>query len=469
MFFPQNKPPGEDWIPFTLALDDIDSPGGGCTTHLTGLLLYELRDKLLLADYPLLVRLAPGVPWKTRGNAATVIRGWIQGFGYEELLERARLLAVEYSSGRVNEPGKAPGIALYKGTAPWRDRVLRRLYMRGVSELVYGEYIVETAISRGVMLWGGRGRVGAVLALASLSPEDPYTYELIAYRYPENWGRPRCVDHDPIKESCIPSCASNNYDLSTGKLAAAPNGPDPILAGFRGVCIGGLGCYASVLCEEPHFWVLYRSNQHTDIHYGSMLTPRLTPYKSIKITITILDKEKLPGSHILLQGLHPDLGKIIVAVYRETGPMRRLAENLVRGDLVEVMGTVRPYPGLDEGYTLAAEKLRIIKLEEETLRVAPRCPRCGKRMKSMGRGQGYRCPRCGYRDPEAHPIMIHGIRRIVPSIVTPTPSNLRHLVKPPWLGSGPVTPIPHRLLRVDEVFSIREPPPETLELCSDCM
>jgi tRNA(Ile2)-agmatinylcytidine synthase len=30
----------------------------------------------------------------------------------------------------------------------------------------------------------------------------------------------------------------------------------------------------------------------------------------------------------------------------------------------------------------------------------PRCPRCGKNMKSIGKGQGYRCRRCKIKDTD---------------------------------------------------------------------
>ncbi|MCE4608073.1 MAG: hypothetical protein F7B61_03835, partial [Caldisphaeraceae archaeon] len=58
----------------TISFDDIDSQYGGCTTHFTGIFLYNIKDKIDLIDHPLLVRLNPGIPWKTRGNASTALR-----------------------------------------------------------------------------------------------------------------------------------------------------------------------------------------------------------------------------------------------------------------------------------------------------------------------------------------------------------------------------------------------------------
>ncbi|MCD6383503.1 MAG: DNA-binding protein, partial [Thermoplasmata archaeon] len=63
-----------------VAIDDTDSPNGGCTTYLTFDLLSRITERYALLGYPRLVRLNPTVPWKTRGNGATVFRlanvGW---------------------------------------------------------------------------------------------------------------------------------------------------------------------------------------------------------------------------------------------------------------------------------------------------------------------------------------------------------------------------------------------------------
>ena len=54
-----------------IGFDDTDSPKGMCTTYLA----YKVVDFLLkrnvrFIDYPLLIRLNPNIPWKTRGNGA---------------------------------------------------------------------------------------------------------------------------------------------------------------------------------------------------------------------------------------------------------------------------------------------------------------------------------------------------------------------------------------------------------------
>jgi len=59
-----------------VAFDDTDSREGRCTTHLAFKVVEHLKKKqgAKLVDYPLLIRLNPNIPWKTRGNGAVCLR-----------------------------------------------------------------------------------------------------------------------------------------------------------------------------------------------------------------------------------------------------------------------------------------------------------------------------------------------------------------------------------------------------------
>ncbi|MCL4517690.1 MAG: hypothetical protein M1587_00670 [Thaumarchaeota archaeon] len=60
---------------FHIGIDDTDSSDGMCTTFLCYNLVKEFsRLNVKLLDYPNLIRLNPNIPWKTRGNAALVLR-----------------------------------------------------------------------------------------------------------------------------------------------------------------------------------------------------------------------------------------------------------------------------------------------------------------------------------------------------------------------------------------------------------
>ncbi len=418
-------------IPVTISLDDVDSPDGGCTTHFAGLLLAGLHRNggVELLDYPLLVRLNPGVPWKTRGNAAAVLRLAVYGDPLD-VLEYTLALMDEYSRGRMQHAGKSPGIAFYPGLA-WTDRRLRWLYRTGLTNIVAID-VAEEAVSRaGGRLYGGRGRVGAAAALAALAPGDDYTFELTAYREPWEWGRPRCIVEGPralALEARLPACTFNNV-TPRGRLAAAPRGPDPVLAGFRGDCPWELPAYAGLLCERPHFWVLYRSNQHTDAHAAPLAG--LNAYRTGRVWGVVASRpERLPGSHVVVR-VYTGLGPVDAVFYRETGPLRDAASLLEPGDEVVLHGTVRPYAPRGTP-TLAVEKMTITRLTAKTIRASPRCPKCGSRMKSLGSGGGYRCPRCGYRDARATATAMPAPRVLGPGTYTPDEGELGHLTMPGW-------------------------------------
>ena len=57
-----------------IGIDDTDSNEGMCTTYLGALLLDELQAYGTVETLPLLVRLNPTIPYKTRGNAAVALK-----------------------------------------------------------------------------------------------------------------------------------------------------------------------------------------------------------------------------------------------------------------------------------------------------------------------------------------------------------------------------------------------------------
>lgn len=426
----------------SISFDDVDSRFWGCTTHLAGLFLVELSKspKYQLADYPLLVRLNPAIPWKTRGNAAVVIRLAVAGEdASRSACELAASLVEEYTKPRLGEPVKKPGIAC-AGGKPWEAAHLQLLYRRALTDIVTPDLADKAAERAGVKLRGGRGRIGAAASLAALGPGDPYTFELTAYRHPDAWGEERCILHGlaPRVEASLPPCTFNNYDAHSGKVAAAPGGPDPVLAGFRGTCPGYLTAYAKLLCEKPHFWVLYRSNQHTDPHAHALGAPR--PYKTGLLEGTIYSTPEItPGGHVVV-GVRTDNGHVIdAAFYRETGPLNRAARLLAPGDRVRLLASVRPYHPRGRA-VVTVEKMTVLELTPRFIMVAPRCPKCGHRMKRMGSRGGYKCPKCGYRDPNAAPVRLWSPRSLAPGVYTPWPGRLRHLTAP-----SPPPPQPPKL------------------------
>ncbi|MCE4612287.1 MAG: tRNA(Ile)(2)-agmatinylcytidine synthase [Desulfurococcales archaeon] len=423
-----------------VGLDDTDSLEGGCTTHLTGLFLLKLLEEkpgILLADYPLLVRLNPAIPWKTRGNAATVLRIMCD-CDPEEVAEAAWSIIEEYVGDR-KWGVKGPGLVVAMGE-PWRDPGLRLLYRKALTDVVALDQARGILEKRGAIARGSTGIIGASAALAALAPGDDYTFELVFYRDPSRIGEERCIDEGRAGEveASLPPCVFNNYDQEEGRVTAAPGGYDPVLAGFRGDCPAKLFEYRRVLCEDPMFWVLYRSNQHTDAH-KTVLTPRLTVYSTGSARATITGEPVVtPGGHVVVpatvNGVETDL-----VFYRETGPLSKAARMLRRGDEVEVLGSVKPY-GKKNGRSIAVEKMWIESIAPHSIRAVPRCPRCGRRMKSAGKDKGYRCKHCNYKTNTK--TIIHVYRDLSPGEYTPKTGRLPHLVKPHWRAPRALLKLP---------------------------
>ena len=60
----------------------------------------------------------------------------------------------------------------------------------------------------------------------------------------------------------------------------------------------------------------------------------------------------------------------------------------------------------------------------------PRCPKCGKRMESMGAGKGYRCKKCRIRLGSEAAEIIKLPREVTLGFYEVPPSARRHLAKP---------------------------------------
>jgi len=97
---------------FHVGIDDTDSTQGKCTTHAA----YRITDYLLknkyaeFVDYPLLIRLNPNIPWKTRGNGAVCMR--FRTTHHEDVLDR--IMDLVHKENLVAS-GANPGIAVYRG------------------------------------------------------------------------------------------------------------------------------------------------------------------------------------------------------------------------------------------------------------------------------------------------------------------------------------------------------------------
>ncbi len=420
-----------------IGVDDTDSRDGMCTTFLATEFARELAEHSDIIGYPRLVRLNPNVPWKTRGNGAVALRigrGYGPRFRCGEI--RGRTLWA-YPSGR--EPAHSVGVVdrLSALVEKWSEMgvpgtnpglvVLRRrpgawLYWRAVREIVPRELVEDEVRELGeVRMWGsGLGIIGASAACA-WRPRDR-TWEILAYRHPELIGSPRNVSAASVRDMDAGFRSTFcNYDYENERVVIAPSTPCPVLFGIRGDDPLDLpGALHSIRGEPPERWLLFETNQGTDDHVLPAPTqvPRSAGTFSGRVNTA---PRNLPGGHVVF-----GLDRWEVTAYEPSKQFRRVARALVPGDLVEVIGSLREDPR-----TINLEKLRIVEMAPGRVKAAnPMCPRCCRRMKSMGRESGYRCRGCGKRVTDALAVYSEPARPIRPGWHEPPTGSRRHLAKP---------------------------------------
>lgn len=424
-----------------VGLDDTDSLKGMCTTFLATEVVRELTHDLDLIGYPRLVRLNPNIPWKTRGNGALALR-FGHGSGTPRCVghvEDRDVLSYPGSHGR-EKPGlvNAKVVKLVERWSAFEDpttnpacvilhdRPPASLYWRAVRGIVTRAEARRAVKGLGYVraYKNGRGVVGAASAVA-WRPRDR-TYEILAYRSEASWGRRRSVDPVSVREMnrAFPS-TFNNYDFLNDKVVIAPHSPCPVLFGIRGDDPTLLpAAMRSVRGERPERWLVFETNQGTDDHIRRddwSLEPSTAT--TVEATVASLPRTRA-GGHVLLEVRgHRTL---TAAAYEPSKQFREAVRALRPGDRIRLWGSVRREPR-----TLNLEKFRTIDLAVESQKVAnPRCSRCGKSMKSMGRDSGYRCPRCRARATAESAPRADVPRAIGLGLYEPPVSARRHLSKP---------------------------------------
>ncbi len=456
--------PDEEVAVLHIGLDDIDTPFGGCTTELAAEIVLRLcRRGTGFADYPALIRLAPTVPWKTRGNGALAIRVYVDSPEeatdiYMEVLEYARCYLEEH-----RHPESHPAAAMLYGEVPRELGVLARRAVNTVLPIDTFMRVIEKKSLAGrtrhdtLSTRGRRGLVGAYAAIGNTLADTDYTYELITYRRKENIGRPRRISYESVKRFDEETRGETflNIDPETRSILIAPHSPDPVLYGVRGETPWAVLKALEIIDagEEPRLYMVYRTNQATDMHLNQINSlAEAYPYTGIIADVVVEEApRRIRGGHVIMKvsdGSHT----MDAAAYEPTGRLRDMVEKLWVGDRIRVYGTVRP-PSRRHPSTINIEKIRVLELAPKIRYEAPRCPRCGARMKSMGRNKGYRCPRCGYRDPSARKIPVRLPREPLPEWLTPPPRSYKHLMKPPErFGREKRSPPPRR--EIDEVMRV---------------
>jgi len=416
-----------------IGLDDTDSTKGGCTTYLTAVLIEEMRKfKVEFIDYPGLIRLNPNVPWKTRGNGALCLR-----FNYEteledDIKETATTLWEEHSA--VKEKGTDPGIVFYQNSQiPDELKAYSKKTETSIVTLREAMTLIKRLGAEALGFNSCRGIIGALAAVGE-TLEGDYTYELIAYRQPENLGTKRRVDELSIFEmdKRTEPYTFNNVDTKKRRVIITPRGPDPIFFGIRGESAQIVKeAYGLVKSLEPvERWVVFRSNQGTDAHLQRMDTlDAIEPYSSVIVKGTVsLAPRIVPLRHVIFS-IKDDSSQVDCAAYEPTGDLRKIARELQVGDTVEVYGAVHKATAT-KPLTINLEKITILSLIKKTLAENPICPNCSKRLKSMGKNQGFRCEKCGSKYVDLKKKQTVVPRAIKPGLYVTSTRSQRHLTKP---------------------------------------
>jgi len=430
-------------VKFHLGIDDTDSLKGGCTTKIaTNLVLALAKERVSFLDHPNLIRLNPNVPWKTRGNGAVCIR--IESDLDSQVLLRLAMEEIERNS-RLGDAETDPGVVLLSGEIPPEVLGFGREALTRIVPLSEAVSLIKKIKAEAIGYGSAQGLIGALASIGALFDHD-YTYELIAYRSRDYLGKPRLVDRDSIFRMSeeMKRCTFNNLDTETGRVLITPRGLDPILCGVRGESPEAVRkAFEMLQIREPiDSWTIFRTNQGTDAHLiRKLAVSELEDNCAVVLEGKVNDKpHTIRGGHVFFI-LNDGRGSVHCAAYEPTGEFRDVVRKLEPGDRVQVFGGVRA-AGNEKPRTINLEKLEVLGLAARTASQNPLCPKCGKRMKSAGKGQGFRCRQC--KSHELSKIHSEVQRDLQPGVYLPPPRAHRHLTKPQVRygreHSGPAAP-----------------------------
>ncbi len=218
----------------------------------------------------------------------------------------------------------------------------------------------------------------------------------------------------------------NNYDYEEKHMAIMPSSPCPILYGVRGDVEKHLHKAKSMIeSEKIARWLIYLTNQGTDDHIIQGNISSLELFTTVKVQGTVASTPNIiPGGHLIFS-ISNGKKAVDCTIYEPAKNFRRIGEKLRPGDFITVYGGVR-----EEPFTINVEKLFIEKLARVSEKVAnPMCKKCKKRMKSVGKGQGYRCS-CGAKAKESQAEFSVVKRELKTGWYEPPVGSRRHLAKP---------------------------------------
>jgi tRNA(Ile2)-agmatinylcytidine synthase len=411
-----------------IGIDDTDSSSGMCTTYITCVIISKLKDcGFKITGFPRLIRLNPFARFKTRGNGATSFKLELKSDKEVDEVKKIVLENVELLSVLKDERTN-PGVVFYDGEITSELQKFGLETIRNIVTIEDAEALLNRVGADFYKFKNGRGIIGALAAISC--PLDDKTYELLAYRTPENYGTPRRIDHKSVVKMNDNTYPVTFDNLDQGYIAIEPHTPCPVLYGIRSENPEILSqAKDTVKILEPlERFCIYLTNQHTDMHLQKVENiSDMEKFKCYIVEGTVKNKPHvIEGGHLIFT-LGDDSGQIECAAYEPTKQFREFVRELEPEDALRVYG------GIGEGITvkgtLNIEKFELLKLGDLFVSNNPMCD-CGKRMKSAGTGKGYKCPKCGSKLGEDKKEIVKIQRNIKIGFYETPPSARRHLSKP---------------------------------------
>jgi len=156
---------------------------------------------------------------------------------------------------------------------------------------------------------------------------------------------------------------------------------------------------------------------------------KIRPHSPVIVKGKVIAAPTLVPKRHRIFSIEDETGKVDCAAYEPTVMLCKTARKLMTGDILKVCGGVQSaFSGYQ--FTINLEKMKVLELAPKTSFINPSCPECGKRMKSMGKNQGFRCKKCGFRSSQLKKLEVNEERWLERILYITSPRSQRHLTKP---------------------------------------
>lgn len=170
-----------------VGIDDTDSEEGMCTTYIGSVIMNELQQEgFIQKGFPRLIRLNPFAPHKTRGNGAISFK-LILKTDYEYFKAKNLILNRVAELSHLQDNNTNPGVVFYRGKIPSALKSFAYKTIRNMVDIQEAQELAQRIGAEIFKFKNGRGIIGALAAIGC--PLNDKTYELLAYRLPDNYGK----------------------------------------------------------------------------------------------------------------------------------------------------------------------------------------------------------------------------------------------------------------------------------------